>query len=207
MTPQEEAEKLYPFTPPKDVEDDINRNAVNCRHAFMQGDQFGYNRAKREFEDSSKCEDCDGEGGHENYNGGTQRDWQPCKSCNGAGEIKSKLSEYESKIKELEEALKGFTGQWLADKDKIKELESLLADKEERYKNHDSVFIERIKEIDSLQKERDELIAKVKDLEEQVESEYQANLELGKDCRRLCDELHEAKKECDQLKEIISGVR
>jgi len=67
--------------------------------------------------------------------------------------------------------------------------------------------IESCAEIDSLQKEREELIVKVKDLEEQVESEYQTNLELGKDCRRLCDELHEAKKERDQLILELEKVR
>ena len=61
--------------------------------------------------------------------------------------------------------------------------------------------------FDSLQKEREELIVKVKDLEEQVESGYQTNLELGKDCRRLCDELHEAKKERDQLKETNERMK
>jgi len=125
MTPQEEAEKMFiQHDPDNDIESMVVRKQ---RKAFVDG----YNRAKREFDEKIKELEEDNKR-LEYFKGEKEKEIDTNRVMIAVAESEEELIEkYESKINELEESLKGFTGQWLSDQARIKELESLLADKEE----------------------------------------------------------------------------
>jgi len=147
-TAKEEAEIRYPINT---WPGNIKGSGISHRHAgFLEGDQFGYNRAKMEAEEAIKSQ------------------------SNTIKQVNKGLLEYEAKIKKLEEVNSDLNQALEFANHRIKDLESLLADKEEEGANF-------ISEIESGGVEALEMEKRIKDLESLLSEKISENQRLKRE--------------------------